>query len=193
MIAPHAFIRQVHTFLALPRGAHDAAVDVQDGLGEKVRGLLLPHLGADAIDQVHELLDIGFIETAQEVASGRGVGDALGVESIEVMLVVAEQFDVFQYFAVGEEVIGHVEHMIGLEVGKMFLEEMQFLVDGVRQPQSLDQQVQSADATAGQALRFVGEVIMDIAGFEHRFGLVRPLPRTQAALDTALAIAESVL
>ena len=83
----------------------------------------------DSIDGVHQGEDIGLGEAAAEVAGGGGVGDALGAQGIEVDLVVAPQFEVFDPLAAGEDVEGDVQDMVGFVIGQMPLEEMEVAVD----------------------------------------------------------------
>src|SRR3954447_21314886 len=61
-------------------------------------------------------------KAAAEVPGGGRVGDPLCPQGIEVDLVVASPFDVFDPLAAGEEIEGDVEHMVGFVVGEMALE-----------------------------------------------------------------------
>ena len=100
-----------------PRHAHQGAVRLDDGVLQEGRRLPLPDLHPLLVDDALELVDVGGAEAAQEVASGGRVGDALGAEGVEVVLVGAEQFEVLQALAAGQDVIGEVEDVVGLEVG----------------------------------------------------------------------------
>ena len=65
----------------------------------------------------------GFGEAAAEVPFGGGVGEPLGAQGVEVDLVVASQFEVFDAFAAGEEVEGDVQDVVGFVIGEMPLED----------------------------------------------------------------------
>ena len=61
-------------------------------------------------------------EAAAEVAGRGGIGNAARAEGIEVILVVATQFDVLQAGAVAQGVVGDVENVIGIVVGHVDLQ-----------------------------------------------------------------------
>ena len=88
-------------------------------------------------------------EAAAEVAGGGGVGDAVGAEGVEEGLVVAAQFDVLEAGAVAQGVVGDVEDVVGLVVGQVELEQVESLVDGLGQAEFADQELDGADAAAG--------------------------------------------
>ena len=62
--------------------------------------------------------DVGLVEAAAEVAGGGRVGDAVGPERIEVDLIVAAQFEMFDATAAGEEIEGDVQDVVGFVVGQ---------------------------------------------------------------------------
>jgi hypothetical protein len=64
------------------------------------------------IDGVHQGEDVGLGETAAEVPLGGWVRDSLGSQRIEVDLIVAPQFEVFDALAASEEVEGDVQDMV---------------------------------------------------------------------------------
>ena len=82
--------------------------------------------------------DVGLGEAAAEVPCGGGVGDALGAQGVEIDLVVAPQFEVFDPLAAGEDVEGDVQDMVGFVIGQMPLEEMEIVVDVVDQARSCE-------------------------------------------------------
>jgi hypothetical protein len=193
MVAPHPLVRQIHALLALPGGGHDAAIHVEDGLVEKRLGLLSPHLEPLAVEQTQQSFDVALAEAVQEISGGGRVGDAASVERVKIVLVVPQQLDILKHRATGQEVIGHIEHVVRLEVRQMPLEHVEFFVDGAGQPQTLGHQVDGADAATGQAMDFVRQLIVDVTCSEHRCGLFHPGLRPEPPLDTALAIAETIL
>src|SRR5947209_8127798 len=81
MIAPLAVVGHIHALLALAAGLHDGAVRFDDGPLEKRVRLLSPHGQPLAIDDVHQGVDVGSLEAPQEVAGGRRVRGALGLQA----------------------------------------------------------------------------------------------------------------
>src|SRR5205085_9157739 len=136
---------------------------------------------------------VGRLEPAQEVASGGRVGDALRPQQVEVSFVVAQQFQVVDGSAPGQQVEGEVEDVVGFKVRDVPLEEMESAVEGSGQPQALDQQVKGPQASAVDAFGLGGHVVVDVLGLEHGATLLVPLLLAQPALDPALAIAEPLL
>src|SRR5262249_23939024 len=117
--------------------------------------------------------------------------DALGAQGVEVGLVGTEQFEVLQAGTAGQEVVGQVEDMVGLEVREVAFEQVQVPVEGVGQAQLPYQQLKGTEAAAAQALSLVAHLVVDSGVTEHGAALFLPLPLTQAALQAALAIAET--
>ena len=96
MIAPGALVGNVHPFFALAGRLDHGAVHVDLGAIEEVIGLLRPHLQTHVIDDVDERIDVFEREAATEIACRGGIGNAECAESVEIVLVVAAQFDVLQ-------------------------------------------------------------------------------------------------
>src|SRR5439155_2830335 len=55
------------------------------------------------------------------------------------------------------------------------------------------QHVEGADAAVSEATGAGADLIVDVAGGEHRFGAAAQVRRVQAALDSALAVAEPLV
>lgn len=91
-------------------------------------------------------------------------------QCVEIDLVVAAQFEILQTVAVAEGVVSQVEHVIGLVIRQMNLEQVQTPVNGVNQPELAGQQVKGSNAAVTHAVCSSGDFIMDVAGLEH--GLV---------------------
>src|SRR5438477_2819985 len=84
-----------------------------------------------------------------------------------------------------------VQHVVGLEVRHVPLEQVQVAVDGIGQVQLLHQEVDGAEAATMQPLRLVPHLVMEVAVTEHALALLGPLLFAQASLDAALAILEA--
>ena len=78
-------------------------------------------------------------EPPAEVAGGGRVGNPLRPERIQIRFVVASQFQMLQTPATRQEVVGDVQHMIGLAVGQPQLEEGAGAIDRLGQIKLLDQ------------------------------------------------------
>ena len=83
--------------------------------------------------------------------------------------------------------------MVALVVGQMLLEQVDVLVDGLGQPQVLDQQVRQAEAAAGDGVVPAGHFVVDVRGREHGLGLVLSLPAGQSSFDLALVSGQLLL
>ena len=149
VITPGAVVGDVDALLAAGAGGDEGAVDVDDGLVEEVGRLLFPDLDPGLIEDVLEGLDVVGSEASAEVAGGGGVGDAVGAEGVEEDDVVASQLDVVEAGAVAQRVVGEVEDVITLVVREVILEQVETFVDGLGQPEFPHEELNGADATAG--------------------------------------------
>ncbi len=145
----------------------------------------MPHI----VDRLHQDLNIRFLEPPTEVALCGRVRDPLGPQGVEVVLVIAPQLNVFQTPAAAETVVGNVQYMIRLVVGQVSFEQLQAGVDLVDQSHPPGQLVHGANAAGPQGSHSTANVVMNIAGRHHGFGLLIPVPLAQPPLDSPLAIA----
>ena len=107
----------------------------------------------------------GSVKAPAEVAGGGGVGNALGAQGVEEGFVLAEGSRSSRQVAAGQDVVGEGQHVVGLVVGQMDLEQVESAVDGARcRPQLPGQQVDGPDAAAGDAAVAGGEFIVDVGG-----------------------------
>jgi hypothetical protein len=162
MITPGAVVGDIDTVLATGTGGYECAVGIEDGLVEELGRLLLPDLEADLIEDVLEGFDVLGGESSAEVTGGGRVGDAVGADRIEKDEVVASQFDVVEAGAIAEGVVGEVEDVIGLVIGEVELEQVESVVDGLREAEFPQQELDGTDAARGDGASLVGDVIVDI-------------------------------
>ena len=146
MVTVLAVVGEVHPLLALGIAGHDAAIGLEDRLGEELRRLLGPDPQPRFIDGVHQREDIVLGETAAEVACGGRVGDAFGSQGVEVDLVVAPQLEVLDAQATGEDIEGDVQDVVGFVVGEMPLEQVELAVDLLDESDLLGQEEEGPDA-----------------------------------------------
>ena len=159
MVAPNALVGQVHPFLASTLGAGNRAVSLQNSVLKEGLGLLLPDEQAFFIDNAHERVNVLGLKPPEEIAGGSGIGDTLRPQGVEIVFIVAEQFQVLQAGPAGQNVIGETEHMVRLMVGEVTFEQMEFAVDGVCEMEALDQQQRSAEPTEAAAANFLGDIV----------------------------------
>ena len=91
-------------------------------------------------------------EAAAEIPGGGGVGDTHGAQGVEINLVVAPQFEMLDFLAAGQDVVGDIQDMVGFVIGQMPLEEMEIAVDIADQPGPASQQVDGTDSASGETL-----------------------------------------
>src|SRR5262249_39794765 len=122
-------------------------------------------------------------------ARGARMGCAAGAEGVEVGLVVAEPFEVVERLAAGEEVVGEVEDVVGLEVGDVALEEADAGVEGVGELEALGEELEEAQAGTAEAPGPLGGVEGDVGGLEHARALAGPRPLPGRRLEGGLCCA----
>ena len=188
LVAPVVLVGDVHTLLTLPQGGGQGPVPINDGLLEEFGRLTPPDPQPDLVDGVHQDLDVCLPEPAAEVPGGGWVGDPLGTQSVQVHLVVTEQFEVLHTLAPAQEVVGDVEHVVRLVVRLMHLQQMELLINGLHQAALPGQQVNGPDPAGPQAPGLVRQFVTDVAGSEHRPVLRLPLTLPQTMGDPTLAI-----
>ena len=133
-----------------------------------------------------------FGETSAEVAGGGRIGDAFGPQGVEERLLLAELVQVLQALVAGQEVVGDVEHVVGLVVGQVDLEQVELAVDALHESAALGQEVDGSDAAAGDAAIASGKFVMDIGASEDRL-IGGAVIVADAACDTGLAGREKLV
>ena len=176
--------------LARTGGLDQRAVEVDVRAVEEVGGLLGPDAPACDVDGVDQRLDIPRLEAAAEVAGRGRIGNARRAQGIEMVLVVAAQFDVLQTDAVAQGVVGEVEHVIGFVIRQVQLEQMQTLIDRFDQTTTPRQQMESANAAAGDAADLVRYFVMNVAGGQLRLEAEGEVFLIETTFDSTLATGE---
>src|SRR5271156_6905295 len=83
--------------------------------------------------------------------------------------------------------------MITLVIRNVPFEHMHPLIDLRDQPELLDHQMHRTYSAAVHSPRPFGHLIMNVAGAQHRLGLLAPTPIViQAALNSLLAVADNL-
>src|SRR4051794_23321114 len=109
MVAPGPIVGDVDALLACGAGTDQTAVGVNGRPLEERRGLLPPDAEPDLVERVLQAVDVIGVEAAAKVASGGGIGDALGAERIEELDILAAPFDVLQALALAQRIVSDVE------------------------------------------------------------------------------------
>jgi hypothetical protein len=155
--------------------------------------LLLPDKQAFVIDDAHQGNDVVVAEAAEEITGGGGIRDTLSGDSVEIDLVVAEQFKVSKGSAASEEVVGEVEDVVGFVIGEMAFEQGQMGVEGIGEIEAFDQEQASAQTTETASTDLGGEVVVDVEVLEETLTLLLPAAFAEAMCDAAAAGAEALL
>ncbi len=159
VVAPDPIVGQSHPFLATAGGRHQRSIHVDTGdlLGQ--RRMLLPDGEAARVDRGHQRPNICRIKTTAEIPGGRGVGDARRVECSQKRGVVAPPLDILQHLPAAHDVVGDVQHMVGLVIRHVQLEQVHPLVDLPSQSRFLDQLLNHADAAAVDPMHPLGQLV----------------------------------
>ena len=142
-----------------------------------------PDLQADGVEELLQAEDVGRVEAATEIARRGGIGNAAGPQGVEVGLVAAEQFQVFQARSPGQQIVGDVQHVVGIVVGQMDFQQTEVTVDRPIETELPHQQVDRADPPVGGGPRAVGNLVVDVGG-----GQDRPVASPVVVLSSRRAI-----
>ena len=140
---------------------------------------MLPDADADVVIDVLQAVDAGRIEAPAEIASRGGIGNALGAQGVEIVDIIASQFDVLQTLATAQRVKGEVENMIGFRIRETDFENTQALIDGFDQTDVLRELMKESDTAMAKAMHTLGNLIAEIAAPQYgaktlwEFGLVQ--------------------
>ena len=173
---PLPFVIDVHSLFALSRGFDHGPVRVDDGLFEKLIGLLLPDLEAGLVEDFHQDQARQGIEAPAEVSGRRGIRNPLCAQSVQVNLVVPEQFEVFQARASGQQVVGDIQDMVGFGIRPVELESLHRGIDHVVETESSHHGMNEADAAGADCASACGDVIVNVGRREDGTFLWKAVP-----------------
>src|SRR6266566_2723544 len=192
MITPFALVTDVHALLALAGGLDDRAVAVDDGYLEKLLWLLAPHLEPRFVDRLLQQKNAPRVESPAKVAGRRGIGNPPRAQGVEIDLVGAQEFQMFQARAAGQCIVGDVEHMIRLVVGHVELQQLHAPVDRLVQTQRFDQAMDQSDSAGGNGPTSLGQLVANVTRGEHRAIAALIIMLIQPPLDPPLASRQSL-
>ena len=181
-------VGEVGSLLALAIGWRERSVGVDDRFPEELPRLLLPNPNPAAIDPRHQALDIVARETSTEIPGRGRVRDALGAESGQIDLVLAESLEVLEAVAASEHVERDVQDVIGLVVRQVELQQVQAPIDFIDQADPSRQLQHQADAAGDHPPSPVGHLVGDSNRPHHRARLRTPTARLSQPLRSTLAV-----
>ena len=192
MVTPLSIIGDIHAFLAFTIGWSQRAIDIQNGLPEEGRLLLLPDVQTYFIDGFLQKQNIRIgLEASAEVSGGGGIGKTLRSESIQNRLVGTEQFQILNATSIGQNVVSQGKNVVAFKIRHMPLKHVNIAVNGLRQTDLMGQQVYRPDATARDGTITVRKFIPDVTGPQHGMGLILPASVGQAIPDATLTAGQS--
>ena len=187
VVSPLALVIDVHALLAFAAGLDHRAVGLEDGFREELLGLLTPDFQPRGVEDRLQAEDVRRLETAAEVARRGRVRNAARPQGIEVRLVAAQQFQVFQAGSSGQQVVSDVQHVVGIVVGQMDFQQPKVTVDRLIEPHLLREQVHGTDAAGSGCPRAIDDFIVDVRGGHDRLVAPAVVVLVQPAGDPPLA------
>jgi hypothetical protein len=188
---PQAFVGKADPFFAFPIRAGNRPVHVDKSFFEKAGPLHFPDRKASAVETFLQAKNIRWIEAPREIPGGGGIRNPLGLQSIEKAFILAALLDIFQAYPASQDVISDIQNVIALVIRQVDFQQLQMAIDLRRKSQALHHQMNRTDPSAAGGLRSLRHFIMDVAGPEHRAGLIAPVFWSQAALNPGLAVSEN--
>ena len=178
MVAPDAFVGNLHPGLALSAGRRQHAVHIDVGhRSQQVAAPPLPQLRAHRVDRLHPFDHVGRLETSTEVPRGRRVGDQVGAQGLHVGRVVSADLDILQPRAAAQRVVAQIQHVVRLVIRQVHLQQVQAPVDLLRQSQLRHQAMRDRNPAIVHHVGVATDLVVHRAGAQHRPGLSRPMSR----------------
>ena len=176
-VAPDPLVGDVHPLLLAAGGGREGAVDVEvRDRPEHVPAAPAPQLRADRVDRFHQRDHVIRGEPAAEVPGRGRVRDQVCAESVQVCGVMPESFDVLQPGAAAGDVVRQVQHVVGLVVGQMHLQQFQVCVDRGGQAEPGHHPVHRGDPPETGRVHFPADLVMHRTRGQHRSRPRTPLP-----------------
>ena len=168
-IPPDALVGHVHTLLAAPGGGGDRAVDVEVGhRAEQILAAGSPQLRADRVDRPHQGGDVIGAKPAAEVPGGGRVRDQVRAEGVHVRGVMPQPLDVLQPGPAAGHVVGQVQHVVGLVIRQVHLQQLQVGVDRLGQPEPGHQPMHGGDPAETGRVHVAADLVMHRTRGQHR-------------------------
>jgi len=189
MITPLTFVIDIDSLFALARRLDHRAIRVDDRFLEESVRLLTPDFKPRMVKRFHQQVDRDSAEPPAEIACGRRIWNALSAYRIQIGFVVSQQLQMLQTGSSGKQVIGDVQHMIGLGIGQIDLEQVQRLIDHLVQCELANHLMDQADPACGDGFRAIGYLVIDIRSRDHG-AFAAHLAFIQTFLNSSLACLE---
>lgn len=107
-------------------------------------------------------------EPAAEVSGGCGIGNAYRANEIEIRFIVSLQLQILQPSSIGERVVGDVQHMIGLVIREMILQQSQSPINGVDKTALMRERMDQPQSAITCGSRSIGDFKPDRPRRHHR-------------------------
>ena len=164
--------------LLLSQGGRQRPVHVDVGhRRQQIPAPASPQPRPHRVEAFHQLHNIRLGEAPREVSRRRRARDQLRSQGVHIGHVVAKRVDVLQPHAPAQQIVRDIQHMVGLEVGQVPLQQLQTPVDLAGQPQLRHQPPDHADAPEAHRVDPRPDLVADPARTEHRARPAAPPPR----------------
>jgi hypothetical protein len=171
---PHLLqVVEVHVELLLAGRSRHRPVGIDDGSGAKGLRLTIPHLEPDRVDKGLKLFDALPIEAAQKVSGRRRVRKATRSEHGHERLVLAKRIEILEATPTGQHVVGESEHVVGLVVGLVPLQQVESRVDRLGQAETPDQGMDGTDPSRLRRRHPVAHLVARKTAAQHGGGAPR--------------------
>src|SRR5207244_7094894 len=154
--------------------------------------LYVPYFEPRSIEAFLQRRNVRLSKAPREISGRRRIGYPFRSQSIQEHFILPAQFNIFQPLPSGYDIVGDVQHMVALVVRQVDFEQLQVPVQVLDQAQTLHHQMYRSYPTAIHPLRSLRHLIDNVTGLEHRTGLIFPILRLEATLDSVLAVAQDL-
>ena len=107
-------------------------------------------------------------ESPTEITRSGGVGNSCGAECIEIGFVTSFEFEVFKTLTIRQRVVGNVEHVIGLMIRKMKLQQLDVAINRIHEPALSSERMHQPEASITDGFAAISNLILDVACPKHR-------------------------
>ncbi len=121
--------------------------------------MLFPDLLAHVVDGLKEQQRLKRGESSAEITGRRRSWNPLCVERVEIRFIGSPRFQMIETRPAGQQVVGDVENVIGLGVGRIDLEDVDSSVDRLAKSELLDHLGDRAESSAGHGLLLFRQLV----------------------------------
>jgi hypothetical protein len=111
--------------------------ETPEEMRRELQQLDFPDCEPRAIKTFLQRSDVRFAKAPGEISGRRRIGNPFGAQPIEITLILSARFNIFQALSAGQNVVGHIQHMITLVIGQVDLQQLQAPIQILHQSQPL--------------------------------------------------------